>query len=55
MNNNGSKLTRYMLQEADGSLGGNPANDGITNPTEQARLDEKVQELVMTIRSRIEK
>jgi hypothetical protein len=48
-----NKLLNDIRAKADGSLGGNPGNDWITDPAEQARLDEKVQGLVTTIRTRI--
>lgn len=49
-----NKLLNDIRAKADGSLGGNPGNDWIVDPAEQVRLDEKVQELVSTIRSRID-
>jgi hypothetical protein len=48
-----NKLMNDIHAKADGSLGGDPKNDWITDPVEQARLDEKVQQIAETLRTRI--
>lgn len=48
-----NKLMNDIHAKADGSLGGDPKNDWITDPDEQLRLDEKVQLIAETLRTRI--
>jgi hypothetical protein len=48
-----NKLLNDIRAKADGSLGGDPKNDWITDPQEQARLDERVQQIAQTLRTRI--